>query len=383
LRPFLGGVWLAEAVRFLEAVQPPDLLVETDRVPTFGGHHHVKVVSNDATAVRLTSQVSSAFGKICSYAGAALVDDVRVLVERNRKVPVPRIQITKTIEALPEVEWLDANRRWCWLRSAALSPLLTRAAVILTIAQAPVDMETLYAGLVREARRETQSEASAYTDPVPPSYIVHVMLMRHSGFRRTTANAFTCAVPLDLDAVLDPARRRIVSLLDSLGGIASRADLYGLAKDPVCPIPRNSFAVYLYLFCFLERCGEGLWKLRGRPIREEDRKAALARQGVVARSRSPFAVNAPPPDRWTVTLNVSLAMRKNVSAYLPPRQMPRGVAGSFRSASGHSILLRQDRHTDRLVQLAPDLKALIRDPGVTAIRFDFDRCQGTLAYEAV
>lgn len=207
LRPFLGEIPLREAIRFLEDVQPPNEKVGMDRASIYGLGNTLRVVATSADDLRFTSQVSSAARKIFSFAGAALVNDIRVLLEITRKKPVALRDLVRTLCALPELEWLDDRHRWCWFNIPELSALLRRAALILTAARAPVDMETLYAGLVREGRRDFDSHAADVTDPVPPAHVVHAILKRHPDFRRAAANAFTYVGAFDPSTDVESAIR--------------------------------------------------------------------------------------------------------------------------------------------------------------------------------
>lgn len=378
LRPFLGKIPLREAIRFLEEVQPPNGKVGMDRASIYGFGNTLKVVATSADDLRFTSQVSSAARKIFSFAGAALVNDIRALVETMRKKPVALRDLVRTLGALPDIDWLDDSHRWCWFNTPELSALLRRAALILTVARAPVDMETLYAGLVREGRRDFESHAADVTDPVPPAHVVHAILKRHPDFRRTAANAFTYVGAFDPSTEVEPAIRLILQRLEELGGAATRAELYELANHPDRPIPRNSFAHYLYCAGRVERIGPGAWAIRGRPIEEARRRE------VMTGSLHTFSASTRPPQlrptgpRWTVVLRLTEAARRNRMVAFPSVAIPYGAAGEYRLTDGHQVVLHQDHHGPRMTRLGPTIKALLDDTGITAVRFEFNADAHTL-----
>ena len=379
LRPFLGEkIPLREAIRFLEEVQPPNEKVGMDRASIYGLGNTLRIVAASADDLRFTSQVSSAARKIFSFAGAALVNDIRALVETTRKKPVALRDLVRTLGALPQLEWLDDRHRWCWFNTSELSALLRRAALILTAARAPVDMETLYAGLVREGRRDFDSHAADMTDPVPPAHVVHAILKRHPDFRRTAANAFTYVGAVDPSTDVEPAIRLILQRLEELGGAATRAELYELANHPDRPVQRNSFAYYLYCAGRIERIGPGAWAIRGRPIDE------TRRHEVMTGSLHAFSASAHPPQLrppgpcWTVVLRLTEAARRNRMVAFPSTAIPYDVAGSYRLPDGQEAMLHQDRHGPRLTRLGPTIKALLDDTAVTAVRFEFDADAHTL-----
>ncbi|MCO7486973.1 hypothetical protein [Stenotrophomonas maltophilia] len=372
LRPFLGEVPLREAVRFLEEVQRPREKVGMDRAAIYGIGNTLRVVASSASDVRFTSQVSSAARKIFSFAGAALVNDIRALVESVRKKPVPLRDLVRTLSALPELEWIDERRRWCWFNTPELSGLLRRTATILTAARAPVDIEALYAGLIREARRDFSSLAAGVTDPVPPAHVVHAILKRHPDFRRTAANAFTYTGVLDIAANVEPAIHLILQRLEELGGAATRAELYELANHPDHPIPKSSFANYLYCAGCVERIGPSAWAIRGRPIEEARRHEVMTGSVHVLdgnQRRSPLRPVGP---RWAAIVRLTEAARRNRMVAFPSAAVPYGAAGDYQLPDGHQVVLHQDHHGPRMTRLDSTIKALLADTAVFAVRFEFD-----------
>lgn len=367
LRPFLGDVPLREAVRFLEEVQPPAQKVGMDRASIYGLGNTLRVVATSHEDIRFTTQVSTAARKIFSFAGAVLVNDVRALLETTRKKPVSLRDLVRTLGVLPDLQWLDGRHRWCWFDTPELSGLLRRCAAILTAAKAPVDMETLYAGLVREARREHDSLASHVSDPLPPAHVVHAILKRHPQFRRAVANSFTYVGSQDAPLEFEPAVRVILERLDALGGAATRSELFELEHHPQHPIQRNSFAFYLYCCGCIERIGPGAWAIRGRPVDEERRREVLCNSGVRGGQ-----VPRPSGPAWSVVLRLTEASRRNRMLAFPSASIPYQSAGPYLLPDGHECMLHQDRHGPRITRLGPQIKALLSNPAVPAIRFEFD-----------
>lgn len=385
LQSGLGQVSLHNAIRFFEAIQSPDQIVEVERASIYGAGNSLKVIAKHPKEARLLTQVSSAARKLVSFAGAATVNDIHALVEHVRKEVLSRSSLLAMLNALPSVQWFDDTRRWCWFDSPDLSSLLRRVATILKIAAAPVDMETLYAGLVREARRDTGSQAAAYCDAVPPSHVVHAILLRHPDFRRTSGNAFTYEKPFDLYLELEPTQRLVVECFEQHGGVATRDDLYALTRDPNCAIPRNSFAAYLYLWGFVERIDHGIWALRGRPIEEADRQAA--QQRAISKGKRPghrpTRFRHDGQSSWEATVTITLATRANRNIYFKISEMPKDVAGTYRLSDGHQVNLIQDAHGDRLTNIGAAIKEQLSDLHVQALRFRFDANSRSVTFSSL
>lgn len=379
LRPFLGVVPLRQAIQFYEQVQPPNETIGSDRASIYGLNNTLKVVVRSNADARFTSQVSTAARMLFSFAGAALVHDIRMLVESRRKSPVALRDVVRTLTALPELEWLDDRHRWCWFGTDELSALLRRAALILMAARVPVDLETLYAGLAREGRRDSASRAAALVDPVPPAHVVHAILKRHPDFRRMAANTFTYVGAWNDAFEIEPAISLIVQHLDKLGGAATRAELYELAKHPTHPIPKKSFAHYLYCSGRIERIGAGAWAIRGRPIEESRRREVLngnPRGTGAGGQRSQVRPTGP---LWSVELKLTEAARLRRMVAFPAAAIPHGAAGLYHLPDGHPVQLHQDRHGTRLTQLGPTIKTLLADAGVNTLRFDFNSDNHTIS----
>lgn len=379
LRPFLGSVPLREAIRFLEIVQPPDEQVGMDLAKIYGLNNMLRVVALSSGDTRFVSQASAAARKIFSFAGAALVNDVRALLESTLKHPVALRDLVRTLDSLPDLRWLDQQHRWCWFQTQEHSALLRRVALILVGAGAPVDMDTLYAGLVREGRRDFDSEASFVTDPVPPAHVVHAILKQHPDFRRSAANSFTYVGRLEGVTDVEPAIGLIIQRLDALGGAATRAELLELANHPEHPVPKQSFANYFYCSGRIERIGTAAWAIRGRPISEVRRQEVLTGSIHVANPIANASKLRPSGPRWSVVVQLSASVRRNRRVSFPAVSAPRAAHGLYRMPEGEDVMLQQDVHGTRLLRLGPTLHRLLADPAFAALRFDFDAEARTLA----
>lgn len=377
LSPFLGDISLREAVRFYETVQPPPQMVGMDEAVIYG-LNKLRVVATSPGDLRFTSQVSTAARKIFSFAGAALVHDIRALVETVRKKPVSLRDLVRTLDVLPGLQWLDEQRRWCWFATPELSGLLRHAAQILCAARQPVDMESLYAGLVREARRDAASQASFVADPLPPSHVVHAILKRHPLFRRYAGNAFGYVGTDDATVGIEPARRLILERLNALGGAATRAELYALEHHPEHPIPRTSFAFYLYCCGWLERIGPRAWAVRGRAVDEARRREVLNAPWRAPNGSLILQHARPSGPAWSVVMRLTEAARRNRLVSFPSSMVPLGSAGAYRDPDGHDVLLHDDHHGARVTRLGSVLKGHLADRDVVAIRFEFDSDARTL-----
>lgn len=378
LRPFLGGIALVEAARFLEAIQPPEETVGIDRAPIYGRGKSLKIIASAPEDSKLVRSVSSAARKLYSFAGAALVPDVRSLVESDIKRAVAHKDLIRILEALPELQWLDDARRWFWFETDERSSLLRKAATILVAAGDYVPMETLYAGLVREARRDFGSIASEITDPVPPGHVVHAILVRHPDFRRGTANSFSFVGELDLRDALGQGRASLLAYIDSLGGVATREELTALESHPTQPVSDGLMSLLLYSAGFIERIGPGTWAIRGRRLSNERRQEAL----IAGAAASPHYTGAlkgrPKGPMWEVTIRLSAGARKHRRIDFSSSEMPEGVAGPYTLPDGHEATLVQDKAGNRLTRQGLLIRELLETPAIEALRFEFDSEKRTL-----
>ena len=379
LQPFLGDVSLEDAIRFMQSVWPSEDMVGVERASIYGQGKTLRVIAGQAADVRLTSAVSTAVRKLFSFSGAALVTDVRHLVELELKQPVMHRDLLRILGALPELQWLDDSHRWCWFETPELSALLRKTAVILLAAGNAVPMETLYAGLVREARRDFSSIASEMTDPVPPCHVVHAILVRHPAFHRGPANAFSFLGEMDLEAELGQGRTNLLRRLNELGGAATRQDLATLEKNPDAPVGSALLSVILYSAGFVERLGPAAWGVRGRVMDEERRHAVL----VEGASSSPWNAGRLRPDGpiWQVTVRPSAAARLYRRIEIPASEAPAGVGGTYRLPDGHELMLVQNKAGTRVTQQGALLHEMLATPSLEAIQFEFDSVARTVSVE--
>lgn len=379
LQRFLGAVSLEEAIRFMQSVWPSEDMVGVERASIYGQGKTLRVIASQADDVRLISAVSTAVRKLFSFAGAALVPDVRHLVELELKRPVSHRDLVRILVALPDLHWLDDSHRWCWFETPELSALLRKTAVILMAARNAVPMETIYAGLVREARRDFTSIASEITDPVPPCHVVHAILVRHPAFHRGPANAFTFQGEMDLEAELGHGRANLLRSLDELGGAATREDLASLESHQEAPVGSALLSVILYSAGFVERLGPAAWGVRGR-LMDEERRHAVLLEG--ARS-SPWNAGRVRPNgpSWQVVVRPSAAARLYRRIEIPATEAPNGVAGPYRLPDGHELMLVQDKAGTRVTQQGALLHEMLATPSLEAIRFEFDSVARTVQVE--
>lgn len=379
LRRFLGEVPLREAVRFLETIRPDTPAVGMDRAAIYGTGNMLRVVANTRADVRFTSQVSTAARKIVNFAGAAMVNDIRALLESQTKKPVAIRDLMRTLNGLPEIEWLNEQQRWCWFQSSELSALTRRAALILSIARSPVDIETLYAGLVRSGRRDFDSHASEVADPVPPCHVVQAILLRHPDFRRARASSFSYVGSLDLIGQMESSARHVLDLLNQLGGAAVRAELYALQNHPDHPVAQFSLSSYLYNLGWIERIGLSAWALRGREIDPERRREVIRLGEQLLDEGGNVIERHPVGPQWSVELKLTDAVRRRGQIFLPSSAVPRGAAGTYKLPDGHAVTLKQDVHGSRLTQVGNLIRSLLRSPDASALTFAFDSERGALS----
>lgn len=369
LRPVLGPMPLEAALRFAQMLQPREAIC---REPVgVHGRTRIGVVAVTKADARLIAQVSTAARKLTQFAGAGLVHDVRARVEAQRKELIAAATVTAVLEALPGLAWIEPGR-WFWFNDET-TPTVRRVQDMLTVAKAAVPFDVLYAGLARYARRVRQSIAAQVCDPVPSPAVLCALLQQHPGFRRSSGNAFSYGGPADLP-VMETVVSALLAALEALGGIASRAEL--IAHSPV--LNRGNLALHLYISPFVESVPPGLWAIRGRPIPESARQAALARRGDAA---SHAVVPVPDSDAFEVRYRVTAGARKG-DVHLPKAVFGAALAGGYRAPSGHELQVRVHRQTVRLRFLPSGLRALLADPAVTEVVFRFDPVARTVRWAA-
>lgn len=234
LRPLLGSVGLKEALRFRQAIRVQPGRLRTDIAGVTAGvrtRGSVKIIASGAEpATKLVQQVSTVARKIYTYAGAASVPDVRAFVEATVKRDIPSRKIVGLIDGLPHVRWLAGGQRWFTFNDAHLTPVLERAAAIITVARQPVDFETIYAGLAREGRADRPGTTGNFAEPLPPPPIVQELLDIHPAFVRRRATSFDLAITQDLWPTRDSYEGAIIAEMDARGGVMAKADMVNVRR---------------------------------------------------------------------------------------------------------------------------------------------------------
>jgi hypothetical protein len=378
LAPVLGAVALTEALRFVQELRPPEEELATHRAQIYG-QTLIPVLVTDEAQARRTLAVSVAARKLVSYSGACLVADLRVFVENRLGEPIDLQALRQLVEALPDHQWLGSGRRWFWFRNSEYSPMLTRVAIILAIAQAPVDIETLYAGLVRGADRPRDSESTPFCDPIPPSAIVQDILDNHPDFQRRIASAYALNVPFDALENVEGVNRQLIPALEQSGGVATRQELAKVQRLDGRAIGREHLGMLLSMSPYLERRGPGVYAFRGRQIPDEVMQAAMDRSraqipahfGISTQRRAESAHGS-----FAVRVPVTEGLKRTHNVFLRRSDVPFGANGEYRQDAGNATCrLIEDSHGIRLRRLGAAINQAIAgaDVGsVLVLRFDLE-----------
>lgn len=386
LAPVLGAVALTEALRFVQELRPPEEELATHRAQIYG-QTLIPVLVTDEAQARRTLAVSVAARKLVSYTGACLVADLRVFVEDRLGEPIDLQALRQLVEALPDHQWLGSGRRWFWFRNSELSPMLTRAAIILSIAQAPVDIETLYAGLVRGADRPRDSESTPFCDPIPPSAIVQDILDNHPSFQRRLASSYALAIPFDVLEHVEGVNRQLIPALEQSGGVATRQELAKVQRPDGRPIGREHLGMLLSMSPYLERRGPGVYVFRGRQIADDVLQGAMDRSRAQIPSHFGHASQRRPQSAegtFVARVTITEGLKRTRNVFLRGSDVPLGMDGDYRIASDGDATCRlvDDTHGIRLRRLGPNLIHGIATAEIgTTLVLQFNTKSRTLTWE--
>jgi len=372
LRDILGLMPLREAMRFAQTLRGARKKVLYDDALIYA-QEKVRVVATQPAHTRFMIQISTAARKFYSYAGAATVHDVRAYLEQHRSETLSSATVETALSSLPGLVWIGRGKRWfTFLDGKTLSPLLQRVSALVTLARAPVDIDTIYAGLVRETKRNTGSLAEGFIDAVPPCAIVQEILDQHPLFSRTLASAFILSEPINASGIDGEFNRAALDRMEQLGGIATRTDLEEVSLPDGRKISKYYVGVMLYLSFFIERVGPSIYAIRGRRISEK--AAAAARARLKESERRPEIA-----DEWSVTLRVNDVMRKRMILAFARRDFPADAAGDYTLPDGHVARLVDDRRGIVLRRIGTAFKSAVRACNGT-LTLCFDKTAKTLTY---
>lgn len=250
---------LERAVDYAEQVTPLRLPIQLQKVD--GGETLiVQAGQQDWTKLALAHA-----RRFIRYHGAALLQMVYAEVQGDCTSKVCIDDVRRALETVKGFQWLDETRSWFWLgKEGYPNRILDWVRDMLSVAQAPVDITSIYAGLGRYHLH--RAEANGDKAPLAlPREVLLKLISASSDFRVTRYDD----VCLAREAPTEPTERtvahRIVDICEANGGVITRAELVSQLVTPGT-IALCTLASVLASSPYLRRIDHGVYAVRGRPM---------------------------------------------------------------------------------------------------------------------
>lgn len=257
LAPLLGPVSLEGAWRMYQ------LLQGVRRPRRFALVRHGAVAG-----IRTVGSAKSARHLSCLAKEAARLVHIHGVVQRThlrRRLSSIDPSVTNTaferlLACVPNVSWLDEERRWLTLNT--WSWLTTKSVAILAVAGNRMRIEELLDGLLHAAQRLGKQLFEATPDDVAGN-IFRAFLAQQTEFLLLGQHEVSLVETPSLDALLTRAEFVLLEVLEAGGGTARRAELIrnvvsqaGLTREGAVSLLRTAG--------FLRTDANGNWTVRGR-----------------------------------------------------------------------------------------------------------------------
>lgn len=257
-------------------------------------------------------------------------------------------QLRAVLRTLPGFGWLDEHESWFWFGPEGSSNrVVARAVEILAVADAFVDVEEIYAGIVRYDR-ERQPQASEFAGVIAPLGVVTRLFRASPEFVTQQSDDFALAVPVRVEDVLSDSTLELYRYMHARGGIASRNELVAhfVRTGLMNPI---TLSVGLAISPTIRQIDRGLYALRGRALSPDRFGEATRRVGV------PLDANAKPTPfgtkdvrvlgdgtlEWDVILTAG-ALRNRMS-HIPSTARKLLRSGDYSLGDGHALRISAER----------------------------------------
>jgi transcriptional regulator with XRE-family HTH domain len=265
LRPVLGGeLCLLDARRFANEVLARDLpfALLPLRVQRPYGPEVQIVVPGDVP--RFLEPAVTIIKRLVRHSGAAQLTVAWALTQQAVGAAISLDEFRQGLILVPGLEWL-VEPTWFWLGpEGSANRVVDRALQILAVAPSHVDIEEIYAGIMRYMRTP-DSAVSEEVGFLAPMHVVATILKRSPEFRCKQGDDFGLAEPLDATRVLTGSPLAVYEFVRSRGGITSRKELKRefLASRKLNPV---TLSVTLAIAPILRQVDRGIFALRGWPI---------------------------------------------------------------------------------------------------------------------
>lgn len=202
---------------------------------------------------------------IIRHCGAAQLNLAWALTMRQHQEWIPPDQFRQVIVHAPGFDWIDDDEAWFWFGpEGSANRLVKRTIEILAFAKRPLDIEIIYGGLTRYARRRN-SDVSEEAGIWPPMGVVQKLLSKSPALVCQQGDDFRLAAEGSESDTKKGVAESILAELRLRGGLASRSELHqALVVDKeMNPI---SFSVALAHSPLLSQVDRSVFAIRGWPI---------------------------------------------------------------------------------------------------------------------
>lgn len=375
LRDVLGGLTLRAALAAAQSIWGVGEEWQLSRrsrkgepvLDTLGGH-----------AVRRAEEALTLARKLQRFAGAVSVADWYATTREDNPDGLDLRQLHAILDAMPEVRWLDEQRRYFMFAGEPETRIARQVKMILAIAEKSIQFELVYAGLVRGARRKYVSQAARSTDAVPPALVLRTALAVEPTIVRGRGDLLDLRPRAAWRDLVSGDVRAVIEILDASNGGLTIWDLRRELRQRSTGVGRVSLNAILTFAPFIDRLSECFYALRGREIPA----AQLAHAADVVRQRTGKRPSLRSSGCFEIEVRNANYVASSGSVYARCSEVPEGVAGAYRvSAMDTTCALVDDANGIRLRSLGAPFKAAIVRAG-RGSRLIFDAHARTVALMA-
>lgn len=278
LKPLLGECTLRAAMEYGSEVLGETLEIELTRT------RRGDVVAVQSGAGEWHSAALRLARRQIRVHGAAMVQMIWAYTQAEYDAPISKSELVTFLTQTSGFAWLDEEQaNWFWFGLADNNRPIEIAKGILKLAGTAVDIEDVYAGLVRQPHRTT-SYASSFPELYPPPFVLQRVFAAHPDIECIQHDRLRLVDGAALDDVVSPVCAATVEALRSLGGVASRGELRAVVLDRDGHNPAT-FALALTSSPFIRRVGHGIYALRGPALDPEHYARAMSSLEAALRTR--------------------------------------------------------------------------------------------------
>ena len=285
------------------------------------------VQTDDIKAIR---SVAYAMIRSCGVAHMPTVAGIASLTRR-----VEDARLAKMLQSVEGFEWLDPDSTWFWFgpENPARNIILSTVRKIFSVARERVDIADLMSAIMRYRSRAatTDFEQDRTLMLIPPLHVARAVLERVNWLEVVQHDDYRAAVALRTAEELSQTELRLVTELESRGGVASRYELRTALSD----IKLVTFSAALMTTPVVRLVSRGIYALMGWPLNPSAfARAAAPRAGTP--NRIEVRLNADGCVSFTYVLT-EFAVDSKVCT-IPAGAVPHVPAGAYRVSGSEAIV---------------------------------------------